>query len=65
MGAVSRVDDGASLKALGEELRNAWTDVSDDDGVDPHRLDVLRGVDDRFTLSDATRPGGKIDDVRA
>lgn len=63
--AVSRVDDGASLKALGEELRNAWADVSDDDGVDPHRLDVLRCVDDRFPLSDATRTGGKVDDFRA
>ncbi len=65
VGAVSCVDDGAAFETFGEELRNAGADVSHDDGVDSHRLDVFSGVDDRFTLSDATRSGGKVDDFRA
>src|SRR6185437_13854332 len=47
--AVARIDDVA-LDAIGEELRGTRRPVADHDHVNPHRLEIARGVYQRFAL---------------
>ena len=61
--SVAGVDDRAVLEVVGQETRRAGAAVSNDDGVDAHREDVLGGVDKRFPFREAARRGGKLDHI--
>ena len=52
--AVARVDD-VRLDAVGEKLRRARCAVTDHDHVDPHRLEIARGIDERLALARSSR----------
>ena len=61
--SVARVDDGAIFEIVGEEFRNSRTHMPYDDRVYPQRLDILRGVEDRFSLCETASSRREIDNV--
>src|ERR1035437_4502509 len=63
MGAIAGVDD-ASVEDPGEEMGGARGAVADDDEINVERLEVARGVLERFTLLEGGRLGVEIDDSR-
>jgi hypothetical protein len=64
VGAVAGVDDAAT-QVLGQQVRRSRRGVADHHQVGPHRLDVLRGVDERLALGQAGAAGGEVDGVGA
>ena len=64
VGAVTRVDDrGVDPAGGGQAVGGAGRAVPDDDGVDAHRLQGLRGVLQGLALGDRGALGGEVDDI--
>lgn len=63
MRAIPRIDH-AGLEKPGEEMRGPGRRMSDDNDVRIHRLEVPRGVTQRFALLQGGHVGAEIDHVR-
>src|SRR5687767_3594034 len=61
--AVAGVDD-VRLDPLSEKLRRAGRAVPDDHHVDPHRFEILRGIDQGLALGHAGAGGRDVHRIR-
>ena len=59
---VTGIQDAAT-EVFREQFRRTGTGMANNHGVDLHRFDVFRRVDDRFPFREATGRSGKFDDV--
>ena len=62
--AVAGVDH-AGIEALGEKLRSAWGTVAQNENVGVQRLEIFRGVLERFAFGQTRSRRRDVDHVRA